>query len=152
MTQRFQKATDALYDSFFNGTLAKGVCVRCAVGNIVGAAQHALGNDGNNAWWSSLFYSSCGKQFRYYNYPYHEALLLTLTEYTADELAEVEWAFENNTRIDHSVYNIHTEQEILEDQYNGLCAVFDVLMGLDGMDEEPVHQAKLRTHPQLQII
>lgn len=38
MTERFQKAYDALVNAFFDGTLAKGTCKACAVGNIVGAA------------------------------------------------------------------------------------------------------------------
>lgn len=36
---RFDKATDALYEAFFNGTLAKGTCTACAIGNIICRAQ-----------------------------------------------------------------------------------------------------------------
>jgi hypothetical protein len=41
MTQRFEKAYNALYNAFMNGTLAKGTCAACAVGNIVADAMGA---------------------------------------------------------------------------------------------------------------
>lgn len=37
MTQRVQKAIDIFLDAINNGTLAKGSCTRCAVGNLVRA-------------------------------------------------------------------------------------------------------------------
>jgi len=67
MTQRFEKAYNALYNAFMNNTLAKGTCKACAVGNIVADAMGAkvysqedmnsirfhCSND--NYWWGEMF-------------------------------------------------------------------------------------------------
>lgn len=160
MTERFRKATDALYNAFFNGTLAKGTCTACAVGNIVcdamggkiftdpdcGLFVSTVGNE----FWGSFFATNYRQQKIEYDRGV-DLLLQNLTNYSLDELAQVENAFEKNTKINYLNYNNSSEQDILEDQYKGLCAVFDVLMELDGMDEaEAIHETKLRTHPKLQ--
>lgn len=168
MIQRFQKATDALYQAFFNGTLAKGTCNACAVGNIVAAAMGAtiskevVGKltdsplivftvDKQTDFWRDLFVTnSCGVQF-INNYLSLEKRLFSLTGYTAVELAKVEYSFETNTEISSKKYIDCTEQEILEDQYKGLCAVFDVLMQLDEV-EDIQYKEKLKSHLKLQLV
>jgi hypothetical protein len=75
MTQRFEKAYNALYNAFMNDTLAKGTCIACAVGNIVADAmgakvykQKELGIilfrcDYVNFWWNDLFFTTqCGQR------------------------------------------------------------------------------------------
>ncbi len=47
----------------------------------------------------------------------------------------MEYAFETNTKIKHSRYDEYTEQEVMEDQFNGLMAVMDVLIKLDEVSE-----------------
>ena len=53
MTTRFKNAYDALYKAFMNGTLAKGSCSACAIGNIVSAAQKGTIEIINNEVFSS---------------------------------------------------------------------------------------------------
>lgn len=164
MTQRFKNATDALYEGFFNGTLAKGSCVACACGNIVAKAagiklipnvfDYNFVIDHNYPgfpnWWDDR---SPLTIINTYNFKYAPSLraknmVLELTGYNAAEMAAIETAFEGNTFYDYEGYNLLTEQDILEDQYKGLVAVFDVLMELDGI-QQPEYKAKLNTHPKL---
>jgi hypothetical protein len=149
MTQRFEKAYNALYNAFMNDTLAKGTCFACAVGNIVanamGGKVHS-NSDGlwrcsvENNWWSRLFYTSDTGQhiFKVRYNPHVKNLrndIYELTGYKWDELAKVEKAFEKHTKIHFSAYDRYTEKEIMEDQFNGLMAVMDVLIKLDKVKE-----------------
>jgi hypothetical protein len=149
MTQRFEKAYNALYNAFMNDTLASGICTACAVGNIVADAMGGkvkkfntieFDCDIDNEWWNYLFVTgpsgqtifklkddSCVKHFR--------KKIFDLTGYRWNELAKVEKAFENNTKIKRSDYDEYTEQEVMEDQFNGLMAVMDVLIKLDEVSE-----------------
>lgn len=158
-SERFNKATDALYNAFFNGTLAKGNCLKCAVGNIVSSCLGAVNeNDAyeKGAWkWKRLFYTNeKGQQNPKNNYLENaitEALkIISYTGYTEDELAKIEYAFETNTKINHEDYFQYSTQETLEDQYNGLVAVFDVLLELEGIENNG-HKEKLKTHPKLEL-
>jgi hypothetical protein len=148
MTQRFEKAYNALYNAFMNDTLAPGTCTACAVGNIV---ADAMGNkvgklhtgefhcDVNNEWWKHLFITT-GRQTIYKlkdngSVKHYRKKMFDLTGYRWYELAQVEYAFEKNTKIKTSYYDEHTEQEIMKDQFNGLMAVMDVLIQLDEVAE-----------------
>ena len=42
MTERISKAIDIFLDAVNNGTLAKGTCIACAVGNLV---AHGMGGE-----------------------------------------------------------------------------------------------------------
>lgn len=159
MTPRFEKAYNALVNAFFNGTLAKGTCTACAVGNIVADAQEGiikLEEDGlyscstTNRFWSYLFMTGYdGTQSNNIDkLPSSSLELYRLTGYKAEELAKVEFAFETNTKIDYDRYCRYDEQSILEDQYKGLCAVVDVLLELDNLTNDG-HKEKFRTHPKL---
>jgi len=161
MTPRFEKAYNALYNAFMNDTLAKGTCVACAVGNIVadamGAKVYSQQDDSsikfrcsnNNYWWNDLFFTTqCGqriikisennkvKQLR--------KKILNLTGYTWRELAKVENAFEKNTIISFDDYNFYTPEQIMEDQFNGLMAVMDVLIELDNVKEGDKYKNNFR--------
>lgn len=157
MTKRFNKAYDVLVQAFFNGTLAKGDCKCCAVGNIVAGAYGATIeiHEGTatcsmiNHLWKALFCTSWGiqaKRVPYYGKTYIEEALYSIeaTGYSEEELAKVEYAFETNTNIHIEDYCKNSEQDILEDQYNGLCAVFDVLCELDNIPKEPKYSNKLK--------
>ena len=164
MTQRFEKAYNALVKAFFEGTLAKGDCAACAVGNIVADAMSANVTldldkgearcEENNGFWKPLFATDAGRQYKRW-YPtrdadFRSALLEDLTGYSEDEMAQIEYAFETNTRIHIERYQYKQESDILEDQYRGLCAVVDVMLALDGIEPDPKYAAKFREHKSLQ--
>jgi len=140
MTQRFEKAYNALYNAFMNDTLAKGTCRACAVGNIVANAMGVSVTSEytckvNNTFWNIIFYTTTdGEQIIKRN-PIYEKYLEVLTGYSWEELAKVEHAFERAAKIHYYYYNSHTPQEIMEDQFNGLMAVMDVLIELDEVKE-----------------
>lgn len=150
MTKRFEFAYNALVQAFFNGTLAKGTCTACAVGNMVAAAndfpierietEDEISFEGDDMieYWSDLFFTTSIGQLRRNHATKDEDVKIALsliekTGYSEDELAKIEFAFETHTQIQFDYYHKHSEQEILEDQYNGLCAVFEVLCKLDNV-------------------
>lgn len=150
MTQRFEKAYNALYKAFMNDTLAKGSCAACAVGNIVADAMGAkvyklssrfeYGCDVHNSWWSVMFMTN--QHGQRINTVKQDSRVIVyrhrikeLTGYTWKELAEVERVFEQNTKISHVEYSNYSEKEIMEDQFNGLMAVMDVLIEFDNIEE-----------------
>jgi hypothetical protein len=170
MTERFTKAYNALVTAFFEGTLAKGTCVACACGNII---FDAIGDPvtKNDLCLDIVYSNNIGTQ----NPPRKRALTTELwakkrsrdiggfiavgsfadeineAGYTAAEFAKIETAFEYNTSINFTEYPALEEQDILEDQYKGLCAVVDVLLELDG-EEIPKgneFKQKFREHPKL---
>jgi hypothetical protein len=153
MTERFKKTYDALYNAFMTDTLAKGTCTACAVGNIVAAAQGGtvkkdLTCDTENKFWGSLFFTDVitGKQHKGYIENAQNIFIIEkkeefekLTGYTVEEMAQVEWAFETNTTIDMmeypEYYRNNKDHKIMEDQFNGLMAVMDVLIKLDEVEK-----------------
>ena len=169
MTKRFEKAFNALSRSYIEGTLAKGVCTACAVGNIVADAQGGkirsiiMPVTGEirftcstmNEFWSKLFITSTtnilGIRFRKQKSTDPSVsdaeYLEKLTGYTADEMAQVEYAFECNTKIKSDKYHKKDELTILKDQYNGLCAVVDLLLSFDD-EVDTEFKLKLK-HPKL---
>lgn len=168
-SKRFNKATEALYNAFFNGTLAKGNCAYCAVGNLVAdsigykveldTVYYKEYDSFPNTSWRHLFCTSsdvhdgtCIRSTRTDDPTLIEKALKEIqsTGYSEQELSKVEFAFETNTRIHLDRYYQHSEQEILEDQYNGLVAVFNVLLEIEGISNDG-HIEKLKTHPKLQI-
>jgi hypothetical protein len=160
MTERFNRAFNALTTAYFDGKLEKGVCSACAIGNICGGVM-----------WSYLFETSSQEQIVYYNEtkgtllrPFAgpadkqadiiEAALLEIgdTGYSWKELAQIEKAFEQNTTIDFLDARCSNEQELLEDQYKGLAAVVDILCELDGIETVQEHKAAFRKHPKLATV
>lgn len=82
-------------------------------------------------------------------------LAIAPTGYSAQELSEIESAYEMATKIRFDQYPKHTQEEIKEDQYNGLMAVTDVLCALDGnADEAPEFRKAFEysTTPQLHAV
>jgi hypothetical protein len=150
MTQRFEKAYNALYNAFMNNTLAKGSYRACAVGNIVADAMGGnvykeksgfeYGCNVINSWWSEMFITThCGQSItttrQNLDVTDYRKRIKNLTGYTWKELAKVERVFEQNTKINHQRYCEYSEKDIMEDQFNGLMAVMDVLIKFDNVEE-----------------
>lgn len=148
-SERFDRAIKALVKGFFNETLAKGSCAACAVGNIVAECiDYKLNKNSLNAWssaglkcnayWGSVFTTTNGKQrLDFDSYIDQAKENINSTGYTIKELAKIEYAFETNTQITFNKYRTHSKKEIMEDQYNGLMAVVDVLCEIEGINPTP---------------
>jgi hypothetical protein len=149
---RFNNAVAALVKGFFNETLAKGTCTACAVGNIVAHSNNIkivedefmfdVEQDeiGITSSWSNIFCSEFNftlgeiKQNVYpENYQGISKISVDSTGYTWQELALIEIAFEKATKIIWTGYCFKNKKEVLEDQYNGLMAVIDVLCEIEGV-------------------
>lgn len=162
MTERFKKAYDSLVRAFFEGTLAKGTCVACACGNIifdavgitltkkdVVEASIELTKTAKELWSAKRGYRLGLGYYAFSDYRDE----INAAGYTAKEFAAIENAFEENTWIGATEYRCTTEQEILEDQYKGLCAVVDVLIKLDEIEEgAEEYKQKFREHPKLSTV
>ena len=161
MTQRFEKAYNALYNAFMNDTLAKGTCTACAVGNIVADAMGAkvyktewessitFHCNYSNHWWNKMFVTgsdgqSITKISQNSKVKKLRKKILNLTGYTWRELAKVEKAFEESTKILHTYYLECTPEEVMEDQFKGLMAVMDVLIELDEVKEGDKYKNNFR--------
>lgn len=153
-TKRFDQAYNALVKAYFNGTLASGSCIACAVGNMICDAtgfeidpkkmdDREYQDENIIMWYDSMMYNDNGLKI--------QKEVEELTGYDNSEIHKIEYAFEENTKIFCKLYYSNTEQEILEDQYNGLAAVVDVLLELDGLTDNG-HKAKFRTHPKLETV
>jgi hypothetical protein len=155
MTTRFKNAIDALVHSFFNDTLAKGTCQACAVGNMVaygfGKKKTSITSDAakdgvGNHMWKVAFYTNGDTGIQKINeesFDYQAVrVCCEATGYSPLELAKVEYAFEISTKIDWIDYRNHSKEEVMQDQYNGLMAVVDVLCEIEGI-EDPAEYKQL---------
>lgn len=143
MEQRVENAINVFLNAIKEGTLAKGSCSACAVGNLV---AHGVGGkltvdkygsiwcDRINSTWSRLFVTVFGKQdIRLSRLDDVEIMCeIDSTEFTWKELASIEKAFECNTKIEANDYGEHTYSEILDDQIKGLEAVIKVMLSFSG--------------------
>lgn len=169
MTERFKKAYDSLVRAFFEGTLAKGTCVACACGNIIFDAigDPVTKEDIAIEMGGFSFFRDKGDRAKELWSDKRVADLITYTfhvlpeyrdeineaGYSADEFAKIETAFESNTIWPITKYWKLTEEQVLEDQYRGLCAVVDVLMELDNMSQgADEYKSEFRKHPKLQEV
>lgn len=152
-TERFNRAYNALIRAYFEGTLAKGTCAACAVGNICADAIGVklipgdFANYGDNAQWMWLFH------FRPSIENMNRAILLiSRTGYSVEEITVIESAFEFGASIAYMRYDEFGEQQILEDQFNGLSAVVDVLCELDNVENtDKALNNEFRNHPKLVV-
>jgi hypothetical protein len=142
---RFDRAIKALVSAFFDETLAKGTCYACAVGNIVAKCiggkviktSNSFTCDIDNTTWENVFIT---EMFRQRTCPENYEInaegckdQIDATGYSWTELAKVEKAFEKNTIIAWKGYTDYTKDEIMQDQYNGLMAVVEVLCEIEGI-------------------
>lgn len=149
MTTRFKNAYDALIKAFFEGTLAKGTCAACAVGNIVGAAMgvKSVIHKTHEEYWNNFM--NCKNTV--WSHDFEANKIDALIGYSLNEVNEIESAFECNTEINFNYYGIYSESQILNDQFNGLMAVVDVLLELDNMKDEG-YKESFKAHPKLVLI
>lgn len=143
MENRITRAIDTFLDALNNGTLAKGTCVACAVGNLVAKGANAeiikegdfLTCDYTNTRWNEFFITPIGNKNQIlFNikeivpFILDEALdNISKTEFSKKELAAIEFAFETNTKIVWNKYKNFSKEEIRQDQINGLKAVIQVM-------------------------
>lgn len=154
-SERFDRAISALVKGYLNGTLAKGSCYACAVGNIVAGSCGFTVHHHNTkelpiphyGWnspefgsvdyhWQEVFCSIGERQHiapnNYRELAKHE---IDSTGYTWQELARVERAFESATHISFVDYNEKPLEAIDADQLRGLYAVVDVLCQIEGITD-----------------
>ena len=149
MTQRTQEAIDVFLDALNEGTLAKGTCVACAVGNLaafgMGVKVKKYNNsnygfycdgidDISNHSWSDAFCTNFHKQKlneEKFNLP-----IFQYFKFSPTELAKIENAFEMNTYVSIADYSNRTKEEIRKDQIKGLEAAVKVMLELDENIEE----------------
>ena len=143
MENRITRAIDTFLDAINNGTLAKGTCIACAVGNLVakGANAEIIKEDGFltcdylNTRWNEFFMTPIGNknqmlfdEEKIVPYILDQALdNISKTEFSKKELAAIEFAFETNTEITWQQYKNFSKKEIRQDQINGLTAVIKVM-------------------------
>jgi len=154
MTNRISNAIDVFLNAIKKGTLASGNCYACAVGNLVASGMGVklisnlvasgigvklikiicnINDEVDNSNWSKLFSTFGGIQTIYYkeldNLDVKQSI--EATEFTWEELAKIEFAFEINTKIRFAAYALFTDEEIRKDQVKGLEAVIQVMLDFD---------------------
>jgi hypothetical protein len=158
--ERFDRAINALVTAFLQGTLAKGACHACAVGNICAASLNFKVKTGQGrlnprfyweapyvgADWSNVFHTriESGEQRlninRYVGAAKEE---IDATGYSLEQLMLIEKAFESNTHIIYERYRRYSQAEIDADQYAGLVAVFNTLCEIEGIADPAPYVALL---------
>lgn len=140
MKERTKRTIDIFLDALINGTLAKGDCTMCAVGNICATIDKKNANI-----WSSLFYTDMyGNQKINNSFLWSDAErteareMISKTEFSEKELMDIEYKFETSTIIHCLDYYKHTKEQIRQDQINGLKAVVELLLRWDGEKEPKV--------------
>ena len=141
MTPRIEKAIDILLDALNAGTLRKGSCRACAVGNLVTAGMRRpvfVQADGSPPWgvhnymWPRLFYTSGKEQVHHPHMEDNELVReeVESTGFTASELMAIEYAFECNTRLFSNQWHIDPSKAatIRRNQVRGLEAVVKAML------------------------
>jgi hypothetical protein len=144
MTQRIQEAIDIFLDAINNGTLAKGSCHACAVGNLVAAGQGGIiinyneCTTVNNAWGKLFSTNYFGHQSYYKSFEHDPMVIKNIqsTKFTLQELVVIENVFETNTKINCYLYSDYSNEEIRKDQIRGLEAVVKVMLKFDEQNDD----------------
>lgn len=154
MQASFDNTVQILVKAFLEGTLRKGSCAACAVGNICAAAlgvgvdmpdlpltRHGWLDSEDGPMWHHLFMSTSPtfqtRSFEQDDFDTDEVAVrmgieqIGETGYTIAQLADVERAFESA----HIKYNEEAE-------FAGLMAVVDVLADIHGIDLATAEVAK----------
>ena len=135
MTPRIQKAINVLLDAINNGTLKKGSCRYCAVGNLI---REAGVRESDVSKWGMLFSTHNETQVINTISPENRKKAIETikqTDFTQEELMQIEYAFETNTEIHFLYYRHSTKEQIKQDQIKGLEAVVEVMLGFDNIKE-----------------
>lgn len=156
MNPRIENAINVFLDAINEGTLAKGDCTKCAVGNLVRVGCNYDPKFYNEAFlakslkygyinWSMVFCTSSRyrkQSFKRKTYPklleeYPEVKKqFDSVDFTVEELAKIEKVFERNTKIHYIDYSNKTREEIRKDQIRGLEAVIQVMLGFEDSKED----------------
>lgn len=152
MTERIKEAIDIFLDAVNAGTLIKGTCTACAVGNLVAAGygkkiekvitDHGIPEficDAPNDKWGEYFCTGINGTLKVYTgirRRSHNMALenISKTKFSTTELMKIENVFENNTFISSWNYSHHTKDEIKADQIKGLSAVIEVMKTFDNVE------------------
>jgi len=153
---RITRAIDIFLDAINKGTLAKGTCSACAVGNLVAKGRLEIDSRGsigcsgfdNTAWADAFCTNENGQQVYTHNMTDPKVLFnVEQTEFTIEELIAIEFTFETNTKLDYFYYSRSTPEEIRADQIAGLSAVIKVMESFteeqESYVEDFVERAKL---------
>jgi hypothetical protein len=124
-SQRFESAVNKLVNAYIKGTLEPGSCAKCAVGNICGEEYTSM-------WYSALL---CVREDILIGDFERNIIdgVKNSTGYSIHEIDEIEKAFEKNTGV----------EDTEENQYKGLCAVFDKLCELEGIPDSKPYKEML---------
>lgn len=148
MSNRITRAIDIFLDAINDGTLAKGKCMVCAVGNLVAHGMNGkiskvengfICNVKNDRWYEAFvtYVNTTKQEIHEQNIDKPEvAACIEATEFNWKELAKIEYAFETNTEIYHIDYFRYTAEEIRQDQINGLAAVIKVMETFDNIEPD----------------
>lgn len=149
MTTRFKNAVDSLVSAFFKDELTKGSCSNCALGCII-AHSFQLNNivDVPVNFWKEAFITSENIQIVNSKYFDHLFLLKMVesTQYSIDEMMRIEYAFETNTLINWDLLAQKSNDEILQDLFNGLMAVVEVLCEIDRIEMDTAFKQMFSFH------
>lgn len=136
MTERFNKAMKALTQAFFNYTFMNSPVKEIAQG----------------VKWAEVFTTVRSVPFsstpEFVTQEWHPEKYvgetkeeIDATGYTWKELARIEYKYQKTVN-----YSLSTVNEILEDQYKGLCAVVEVLCEIEGLNSEEYKKYFKYTH------
>jgi len=126
VSQRFENAVNRLVNAYFKGTLEPGACAKCAVGNICGEEYTSM-------WYSALLCVREDISIGDFERKVIDGLRVS-TGYSIHEIDQIEKAFEKNTTL----------EDTEENQYKGLCAVFDKLCELEGISDSKPYKEMLK--------
>lgn len=141
---RITRAIDVFLDALNEGTLMKGSCEYCAIGNL---AQKAIKDSDSfhldaTMWSEKYCTNKRGFTFTPTSLPSlskqqieYVDELIHLIPFTLEEQIKIENIFENSCRIHFKDYNIFTKEEVRADQIKGLEAVVKVMLTFDDHDE-----------------
>ncbi len=146
----YYKTVNLLLEAYRTGKLSHGNCSSCAVGNICQEASLKTGI--SVSYWNSLFLTSFQIEeirsnpnktkwvFKQNLFNPLPAIaepafkLIKETGYSVDELAKIEFAFENSIGEDVQAYNYYTGTERNLGNFIGLYDVFQVLKQIHEVD------------------
>lgn len=144
----FNRTISILVNAYHNNTLQHGYCSACAVGNLVAAGINTeakkSGTEFQNgvlAVWDRVFMTTDrGQYFEIDKYEGEAKEQIDSTGYSVEDLAKIEYAFENVPMPAHCTLYTGDDDEWM---FSGLMAVVDALMLIHEADNSEIEEAKL---------
>lgn len=142
MSPRIENAINIFLDALNNGTLRKGDCGACAIGNLVRVGMNYTENTPQE--WSKLFATGRGVQFGLMNTGRENAKRecpigfeeIKSTGFTIEESMVIEYTFETTCKIHNFDYCAYNKEAIRADQIRGLEAVVRVMLEFDEQSDD----------------